>query len=81
MHSFEVHSNESACRKSRCLGLEQVIKDVGFKFELHKNRHFSPRNMINRNVDTYQKNLEPTQYLEKVRMQVSVIEQINSGIL
>ena len=24
MHSFEVHSNESARRKSRCLGLEQV---------------------------------------------------------
>ena len=25
MHSFEVHSNENACRKSRDLGLEQVI--------------------------------------------------------
>ena len=25
MHSFEVHSNESACRKSDRLGLEQVI--------------------------------------------------------
>ena len=25
MHSFEVHSNESACRKSGQLGLEQVI--------------------------------------------------------
>ena len=25
MHSFEVHSNESACRKSGHLGLEQVI--------------------------------------------------------
>ena len=24
MHSFEVHSNESACRKSGRLGLEQV---------------------------------------------------------
>ena len=24
MHSFEVHSNESACRKSGCLGLEEV---------------------------------------------------------
>ena len=24
MHSFEVHSNESACRKSGGLGLEQV---------------------------------------------------------
>ena len=24
MHSFEVHSNESACRKNGCLGLEQV---------------------------------------------------------
>ena len=28
MHSFEVHSNESACRKSGCLGLEQVIIPV-----------------------------------------------------
>ena len=25
MHSFEVHSNESACRKSGRLGLEQVL--------------------------------------------------------
>ena len=24
MPSFEVHSNESACRKSGCIGLEQV---------------------------------------------------------
>ena len=28
MHSFEVHSNESACRKSGRLGLEQVAKEV-----------------------------------------------------
>ena len=26
MHSFEVHSNESACRKSGRLGLEQVTR-------------------------------------------------------
>ena len=26
MHSFEVHSNESACRNSGRLGLEQVIR-------------------------------------------------------
>ena len=25
MHNFEVHSNESACRRSGGLGLEQVI--------------------------------------------------------
>ena len=25
MHSFEVHSNESACRKGGRLGLEQVL--------------------------------------------------------
>ena len=25
MHSFEVHSNESSCRKKVCFGLEQVI--------------------------------------------------------
>ena len=25
MHSFEVHSNESACRKKACIGLEQVF--------------------------------------------------------
>ena len=24
MHSFEVHSNESACRESGCLGMNQV---------------------------------------------------------
>ena len=29
MHSFEVHSNESVCRKSGCLGLEQVYKNLG----------------------------------------------------
>ena len=28
MHSFEVHSNESACRKSGRLGMEQVIGGV-----------------------------------------------------
>ena len=28
MHSFEVHSNESAYRKSDRLGLEQVLKKV-----------------------------------------------------
>ena len=31
MHSFEVHSNESACRKSRRLGLEQVLRKNGLK--------------------------------------------------
>ena len=28
MHSFEVHSNESTCRKSGRLGLDQVIYDM-----------------------------------------------------
>ena len=28
MHSFEMQSNESACRKSGPLGLEQVIHDI-----------------------------------------------------
>ena len=28
MHSFEVHSNESACRKSGRIGLEQVLDHV-----------------------------------------------------
>ena len=28
MHSFEVHSNESTCRKSEHLGLEQVIEYI-----------------------------------------------------
>ena len=28
MHSFEVHSNESACRKSGGLGLDQVRCDM-----------------------------------------------------
>ena len=35
MHSFEVHSNESACRKSGRLGMEQVLtpppKDIIFR--------------------------------------------------
>ena len=30
MHSFEVHSNESACRKSGRLGLEQVFRITVF---------------------------------------------------
>ena len=34
MHSFEVHSNESACRKSGRLGLEQVI-DAITDFYIH----------------------------------------------
>ena len=33
MHSFEVHSNESACRKSGRLGLEQVIDNVMKSFK------------------------------------------------
>ena len=28
MQSFEVHSNESSCRNSGCLGLEQVFKGI-----------------------------------------------------
>ena len=28
MHSFEVHSNESACRKKVRLGLEQVLDEM-----------------------------------------------------
>ena len=28
MHGFEVHSNESACRKKVRLGLEQVLRDL-----------------------------------------------------
>ena len=28
MHSFEVHSNESECRKKVCLGLEQFLSWV-----------------------------------------------------
>ena len=30
MHSFEVQSNESTCRKKVCLGLEQVVSHAGF---------------------------------------------------
>ena len=36
MHSFEVHSNESACRKSGRLGLEQVLG--GMSVRILKNR-------------------------------------------
>ena len=32
MHSFEVHSNESACRKKVCLGLEQVLCDADYSY-------------------------------------------------
>ena len=28
MHSFEVHSNESACRKSGSLGMDQVSSSI-----------------------------------------------------
>ena len=28
MHSFEVHSNEGACRKSGHLGLDQIIEPI-----------------------------------------------------
>ena len=31
MHSFEVHSNESACRKKVRLKLEQVYTSLGLK--------------------------------------------------
>ena len=31
MHSFEVHSNESACRKKVRLGMEQVIREISGK--------------------------------------------------
>ena len=34
MHSFEVHSNESACRKSDRLGLEQVLYVFTYKYIL-----------------------------------------------
>ena len=37
MHSFEVHSNESACRKSGRLGLEQVQ----YKYPLYLFNHAS----------------------------------------
>ena len=30
MHSFEVHSNKSVCRKSGRLGLEQVICNTSY---------------------------------------------------
>ena len=33
MHSFEVHSNESTCRNSGGLGLEQVKNNTRSKFQ------------------------------------------------
>ena len=40
MHSFEVHSNESACGKSGILGLEQVPRTImtvkSLNFEKHR---------------------------------------------
>ena len=47
MHSFEVHSNESACRKSGRLGLDQVITtlvpggDRGVLLKLKKSSNFT----------------------------------------
>ena len=31
MHSFEVYSNESACRKSGNIGMDQVWKDLAWE--------------------------------------------------
>ena len=36
MHSFEVHSNESACRKSGRFGLEQVLRTLVRVGALHQ---------------------------------------------
>ena len=35
MHSFEVHSNKSACRKRGRLGLEQVAYNLQGKYTCH----------------------------------------------
>ena len=55
MHSFEVHSNESACRKSGRLGLEQVytiifglLYIVGGFVHLYSTKLFGPRIYIER---------------------------------
>ena len=42
MHIFEVHSNESTCRKIGCLGMEQVLNAAplappGTKVLIHDN--------------------------------------------
>ena len=39
MNIFEVHQNESACRKNVRLGLEQVNKQSVFQFEMHLNNN------------------------------------------
>ena len=46
MHSFEVHSNESACRKKVRLGMEQVMRilqkgDIQFYRKYHELPHDS----------------------------------------
>ena len=38
MHSFEEHSNESACRKKVRLGIEQVLYVLGLHQDLHLDR-------------------------------------------
>ena len=42
MHSFEVHSNESACRKSGRLGMDQVNKDKHGKNCHNQQKHIPP---------------------------------------
>ena len=39
MHSFEVHSNESACRKKVRLGLEQVHSRSGKHRKIYKENY------------------------------------------
>ena len=57
-----------------------ATKDIGFKFESRENIHVSMWNMKKRTVNTYQNHLDPVQYLEKVKYQVSISAQMNAGI-
>ena len=54
MHSFEVHSNESACRKSGRLGLEQIIKHTNYQQYIEEKMLYQEsRKKINKKTSNY----------------------------
>ena len=55
MHNFVVHSNESACWKSGCLGLDQVKKEDGGNVSDGKNSRKSLGTTKNEKVDSTKK--------------------------
>ena len=62
------------------MGFLCEINGVDFKFEAHENIQVSLWNMKISTVNTYQNHLDRVKYLDKVKSQVSISKQINSGI-